>query len=267
MAQAAGTLRTDLDRDDIGRFLGVIVDGIVAQRAFGFDPPEDVLVLRLTRDADRPSTRATSELARVGVGVDALRRRPRARRSRASRGTGSRRPRAASVDVPLTRVVGGERGADVVVAVDQLPQIPRAVAHVELRVEQVVDDEAVAAGAHGDALRRCPGGAASARSRPRPSARRVEPALGVDHRGEQRRLEVVVSARARRRSPRSAVDTGRAGTSPAPRSRPRRRRRPQPPTASATAITRRLTCGRRLRLELPHHAADPCVQVLEACPC
>jgi AcrR family transcriptional regulator len=50
-AQEAGSLRTDVDGDDIGRFLGVIVDGIVAQRAFGFDPPETDLVLRLTRDA------------------------------------------------------------------------------------------------------------------------------------------------------------------------------------------------------------------------
>ena len=50
-AQEAGSLRTDVDGDDIGRFLGVIVDGIVAQRAFGFDPPATDLVLRLTRDA------------------------------------------------------------------------------------------------------------------------------------------------------------------------------------------------------------------------
>jgi AcrR family transcriptional regulator len=53
-AQAAGSLRSDLDGDDIGRFLGLIVDGIVAQRAFGFDPPETALVLRLTRDAIGP---------------------------------------------------------------------------------------------------------------------------------------------------------------------------------------------------------------------
>jgi TetR/AcrR family transcriptional regulator, transcriptional repressor of aconitase len=50
-AQAAGELRSDVDGDDIGRFLGVIVDGIVAQRAFGFDPPDTELVLRLTSDA------------------------------------------------------------------------------------------------------------------------------------------------------------------------------------------------------------------------
>jgi AcrR family transcriptional regulator len=50
-AQAAGTIRSDLEGDDIGRFIGVIVDGIASQRAFGFDPPETELVLRLTHDA------------------------------------------------------------------------------------------------------------------------------------------------------------------------------------------------------------------------
>jgi AcrR family transcriptional regulator len=50
-AQAAGTLRADVDGEDIGRFLGVIVDGIASQRAFGFDAPATELVLRLTQDA------------------------------------------------------------------------------------------------------------------------------------------------------------------------------------------------------------------------
>ena len=50
-AQAAGSLRADVDGEDIGRFLGLIVDGIASQRAFGFDAPEPELVLRLTRDA------------------------------------------------------------------------------------------------------------------------------------------------------------------------------------------------------------------------
>lgn len=59
-AQAEGRVRSDLDGDDIGRFLGVIVDGIVAQRAFGFDPPETALVLRLTRDAIGPQRDAAS---------------------------------------------------------------------------------------------------------------------------------------------------------------------------------------------------------------
>ena len=51
--QAAGELRSDVSADDIGKFLGVVVDGIVAQRALGFDPPESELVLRFVRDATR----------------------------------------------------------------------------------------------------------------------------------------------------------------------------------------------------------------------
>lgn len=51
--QAAGELRSDVSADAIGKFLGVVVDGIVAQRALGFDPPESELVLRFVRDATR----------------------------------------------------------------------------------------------------------------------------------------------------------------------------------------------------------------------
>jgi TetR/AcrR family transcriptional regulator, transcriptional repressor of aconitase len=49
--QAAGELRSDVSADDIGKFLGVVVDGIVAQRALGFDPPASDLVRRLVNDA------------------------------------------------------------------------------------------------------------------------------------------------------------------------------------------------------------------------
>ena len=59
-AQATGELRSDVARDDIGRFLGVIVDGIVTQRALGFDAPETELVLRLTRDAIRAQDELSS---------------------------------------------------------------------------------------------------------------------------------------------------------------------------------------------------------------
>jgi hypothetical protein len=48
--QEAGELRADLDPEQIGRFLGVIFDGLVMQRAAGFEPPTDV-VLGLVRDA------------------------------------------------------------------------------------------------------------------------------------------------------------------------------------------------------------------------
>ena len=49
--QAAGRLRADVSSQEIGQFLGVILDGIVVQRALGFDAPEPALLHRLTRDA------------------------------------------------------------------------------------------------------------------------------------------------------------------------------------------------------------------------
>ena len=55
--QTAGELRADLDPMQIGRFLGVVLDGLVMQRAAGFDPPTDV-VLGLLHDALAPGTRA-----------------------------------------------------------------------------------------------------------------------------------------------------------------------------------------------------------------
>jgi AcrR family transcriptional regulator len=52
--QAARELRSDVSADEIGKFLGVVIDGIVSQRALGFDPPDGELVLRFVRDAIRP---------------------------------------------------------------------------------------------------------------------------------------------------------------------------------------------------------------------
>ena len=49
--QAAGDLRTDMSADELGQFLGVVIDGIVSQRALGFDPPASDLVRRLVTDA------------------------------------------------------------------------------------------------------------------------------------------------------------------------------------------------------------------------
>jgi len=57
--QAAGELRSDLSAEELGRFLGVVVDGIVSQRALGFDPPPRELVLRLVRDALRAGDATT----------------------------------------------------------------------------------------------------------------------------------------------------------------------------------------------------------------
>ena len=49
--QAAGELRVDISADELGQFLGVVIDGIVSQRALGFDPPASDLVRRLVTDA------------------------------------------------------------------------------------------------------------------------------------------------------------------------------------------------------------------------
>jgi AcrR family transcriptional regulator len=50
-AQARGELRADLEPDEIGKFLGVVFDGMVTQRALGFEAPPPELVVRLVRDA------------------------------------------------------------------------------------------------------------------------------------------------------------------------------------------------------------------------
>jgi TetR/AcrR family transcriptional regulator, transcriptional repressor of aconitase len=49
--QSVGRLRSDVTAQEIGQFLGVILDGIVVQRALGFEAPEPELLHRLTRDA------------------------------------------------------------------------------------------------------------------------------------------------------------------------------------------------------------------------
>src|SRR4029077_12962539 len=60
-----------------------------------------------------------------------------------------------AVDVVLAGVVGGKREPLVlVVAVEQVAQVPRAVADVDVRVGQVGDAETAAAGRLRDALRR-----------------------------------------------------------------------------------------------------------------
>ena len=54
-AQASGDLRSDVPAAEIEQFIGVVVDGVVAQRALGFDPPPSELVLRLVRDGTGPN--------------------------------------------------------------------------------------------------------------------------------------------------------------------------------------------------------------------
>jgi AcrR family transcriptional regulator len=46
--QAAGRLRADLEPEQIGKFLGVLFDGLAVQRAAGYDPPLDVLLQLVT---------------------------------------------------------------------------------------------------------------------------------------------------------------------------------------------------------------------------
>ena len=50
-AQERGELRDDLTPDEIGKFLGVVFDGMVTQRALGFEAPPPDLVVALIRDA------------------------------------------------------------------------------------------------------------------------------------------------------------------------------------------------------------------------
>jgi AcrR family transcriptional regulator len=49
--QAAGRVRDDMTIEQLGRFLGLLVDGIVVQRGMGFDPPDADAVVRLAEDA------------------------------------------------------------------------------------------------------------------------------------------------------------------------------------------------------------------------
>ena len=58
------------------------------------------------------------------------------------------------VDVRLAGVVRREREPLVVVLVEQVPQVPRAVAHVDLGIVEIGEDEIVAACVHRDPLRR-----------------------------------------------------------------------------------------------------------------
>jgi len=46
--QAAGHLRSDLEPEQIGKFLGVVFDGLAVQRAAGYDPPLEVLLQLVT---------------------------------------------------------------------------------------------------------------------------------------------------------------------------------------------------------------------------
>jgi TetR/AcrR family transcriptional regulator, transcriptional repressor of aconitase len=56
-AQAAGAIRDDVSEEQIGRFLGLVLDGIVVQRGMGFEPPDPDVVVLLVEDAVRGPSR------------------------------------------------------------------------------------------------------------------------------------------------------------------------------------------------------------------
>ena len=58
--QAAGRLRSDVEPEDVSRFVGVIVDGVVVQRALGFEPPDRALLFRLLHTALAPQPESSS---------------------------------------------------------------------------------------------------------------------------------------------------------------------------------------------------------------
>ena len=60
-AQVAGELRSDVAPEQIVEYLGVIVDGVVTQRALGFDPPKSELLLRFTREGLQARDGAVTE--------------------------------------------------------------------------------------------------------------------------------------------------------------------------------------------------------------
>jgi AcrR family transcriptional regulator len=53
-AQTSGELRSDVAPEQIVEYLGVIVDGVVTQRALGFGSPKTDLLVRLAREGIRP---------------------------------------------------------------------------------------------------------------------------------------------------------------------------------------------------------------------
>ena len=144
-----------------------------------------------------------------------------------------------AVDVRLARVVGGERELLVVVLVEQVAEVPGAVADVQLRIAQVLRLSSCSR----PSGRRSPGPspAAAASGRLRPTTRRRRRRTWTPGRSPQRRVvgRGGSSRRARRRSARSGADSAAARTSVA-RSRGRRRRTPRrtrPRTPTVASLT------------------------------
>src|SRR5262249_36064377 len=98
-----------------------------------------------------------------------------------------------AVDVVLAGVVGGERGALVTVLLQQVAQVPRSVADVDLRVVQVVDAERGSAGVERNSLGRVRQQLHQAnRAGARPRIR-LELGLLVDDSSQKGRIEIVVA--------------------------------------------------------------------------
>src|SRR5262245_42064231 len=164
--------------------------------SIGYAPScsEAVTGKKLARPAlARPNRPSRVEIRPVGLLVDAPDAldlghvRPRLREDDA----GPFAPPA--VHVPLARVVRGERGLHVAVAVAQVVEVPRAVADVDLRVLEVGEHEPRPAGASRDPLRRRRQELHQADG---PGVRvriRVEAALDVDDGGQEVGIEVVVA--------------------------------------------------------------------------
>src|SRR5207237_7754681 len=96
------------------------------------------------------------------------------------------------VDVPLAGVMSGQRGPLVPVLVEQVAQVPGAVADVDLGVVEILYPELRPSRVDSDSLRRV---RKQLHQSDRPRARlhvRAKLALLVDHRGQQGGVEVVV---------------------------------------------------------------------------
>ena len=149
--QARGDLREDVPAEKIAGFVSIVANGIAVQLGSG-EPIRDVdTLVAFVRSAIAPSDHLSSSgYAFAYTPLDLLDLVDVCPRLRECNAATVRQP---PVDVPLTRVIGGEREPQVtVVPPAQVVEVPRAVADVDLRVAEIRDDEPRPAGADRDAL-------------------------------------------------------------------------------------------------------------------